>query len=607
MCAAKKKTRLPKKKDYPKHKARSARTPNRPRLEEKTWGPSFESCIGWFVCLSIVIAPLVFNSHIRNFADLPQRTFIQAAVAFFCLLGLLRAVVLRCPLELPRDICSCALAVFACWALVSTLWSMNFYDAFYAAVHWSACALAALGLAAWMRSDVWLGRLAGSFVVSGELVCAVALLQPFMGPTWIPSVRMPSAAFGNPNVLAEFLCFTIAFSAFAGWFLRRRQFLLAMLCWHSCVSGLLVLYFIRCRSAWLAIGCLVLWSASLFLKRRAGWKLFVLAAVLMLGVGGYTGYTFMTNPAFKRTIHGSANYRLIVWNNSFELFKQQPVLGHGAGSFPSVYASVLNINKADRTFDKNIQIRRAHNDFLQTAVELGLPGFLLLVFFTGGILVMALRLMSAQRTDFEQYIIFAASGSLVAFMVNASFGFPFQRALTPLLAFMSAGMIIALYCRQRAAFFCLSKRGTLIAAALGVAVAGILLLRFNLGIIESDAYYKRALAMEKRHRNVKALRYGLHALAARPGRMDVLTTVGRAYITTGRLDEGIDALQTVIKHQPYNLNALFILGVGYANAGRSAESLETFGRVLDIKPDFVEARPIVSRLKAHGRVKVNLN
>ena len=110
----------------------------------------------------------------------------------------------------------------------------------------------------------------------------------------------------------------------------------------------------------------------------------------------------------------------------------------------------------------------------------------------------------------------------------------------------------------------------------------------------------------KKGLNVKALDFGLQAIAACPGRMDVLTTVGRAYITTGRLDEGIAALQTVIKQQPYNLNALFILGVGYANAGRSAEALETFRRVLAIKPDFVEALPIVSRLKASGRVTVNL-
>jgi cytochrome c-type biogenesis protein CcmH/NrfG len=87
--------------------------------------------------------------------------------------------------------------------------------------------------------------------------------------------------------------------------------------------------------------------------------------------------------------------------------------------------------------------------------------------------------------------------------------------------------------------------------------------------------------------------------------MDVLTTVGRAFVTTGRLDEGIDALQTVTARQPYNLNALFILGAGYANAGRSAEALEAFRRVLEIKPDFIEAQRIVSRLKSQGKVKVN--
>ena len=600
MCAAKKKSRL-QKNDHPKHTQRPVRAPVSPRCEGQTW----EDCIGWLACLIIIVSPLVFNARIRNFADFPQRTVIQAAVALFCVLGLMRAVVLRCRLELPREICSCALAVFVCWAFLSISWSTSSYDALYAAVHWAACALAVLGLVAWMRSDLWLGRLAGSIVVSGALVSAVALSQQFLGMTRIPSVKIPSAAFANPNVLAEFLCITIAFTAFAGWFARRRL-LLAVLCWCVCTAGLLVLYYTHCRSAWLAIACLLLWSVGLLLKRYAGWKLFVPVAALVLCVGAYAGLNLATNPAVKRAFDGSANYRLIVWNNTLELLKQKPVLGHGAGSFPNMYGAVLNTNQADTAFGKDVQIRRTHNDFLQTAVELGLPGFFLLVFFAGGVLVMALRLMNAQRTEFEQFVLFAASGALVTFLVNAFFGFPFQRALTPLLAFLSAGMIIALYCRQREAFFYLSRRGALIAAALVIAVLGALLLRFNLGIIESDAYYKRALAMEKRRANVKALDFGLQAIAARPGRMDVLTTVGRAYITTGRLDEGIDALQTVIKRQPYNLNALFILGVGYANAGRSAEALETFRRVLAIKPDFVEARPIVSRLKAHGRVKVNL-
>lgn len=600
MCAARKKSRL-QTQDHLKHNQRPVKVPVSSRCEGQTW----EDCIGWLVCLLMIVAPLVFNARIRDFADLPQRTAIQAAIALFFILGLLRAVMLRSRLELPREICSCVLVVFVCWALLSVSWSASSYTALYSAVHWSACALILLGLAAWLRSDVWLARLAGSIVVSGALVSAVALSQLFLGMTRIPSVKIPSAAFGNPNVLAEFLSITIAFTAFVGWFARRRL-PLAALCWCVCAAGLLVLYFTRCRSAWLAIACLLLWSAGMLLKRYAGWKLFVLVAALVLCVAGYAGLTLVNNPAVKSSFGGSANYRLIVWNNTIELLKQKPVMGYGAGSFPNVYGSVLNINQADKAFGKDVQIRRTHNDFLQTAVELGLPGFLLLVFFSGGVLVMALRLMVAQRTEFEQFVLFAASGALVAFLVNAFFGFPFQRAITPLLAFSSAGMIIALYCRQREAFFYLSRRGALIAAALVIAVLGVLLLRFNLGIIESDAYYKSALAMEKRHANAKALDFGLQAIAARPGRMDVLTTVGRAYITTGRLDEGIAALQTVIKCQPYNLNALFILGVGYANAGRSAEALETFRRVLAIKPDFMEARPIVSRLKAHGRVTVNL-
>jgi O-antigen ligase len=575
-------------------------------LQEKPRGLTFDDCAGWFACLLILVAPLVFNARLRDFADLPQRTFIQAAVALFCVLGVMRAAVMRIRLEVPRDFCSCSLAVFTCWALASILWSSGLYNSFYASVHWSACAAFALVLVTWLRSDIWLRRFAGTIVVSGMLVGSLALSQQFLGMTRIPVVKIPAAAFGNPNILAEFLCCTIAFSLFAGWYARRRLFP-ALLCWSACAAGISLLYFTHCRSAWLAIGCLVLWSLCLYIKRRAGWRMFLLAAVLMLGLGGYTGYAFVKNPVLKSAIDGSANYRLIVWDNSFELIKQQPLLGHGAGSFPFVYASVVNSNRADRRFDKDIQIRRAHNDFLQTVVELGLPGFVLLVFFAGGVLVLTLRLMDAHRTDLERFILFAASGALVTFLVNASFGFPFQRAVTPLFAFASAAMIIALYCRQRAAFFVLSRKGILITIALTVAISGVLLLRFNLGIIESDAYYKLALAMEKRNRNAKALMYGLQALAARPGRMDVLTTVGRAYITTGQLDKGIDALQTVIEQQPYNLNALFILGVGYANAGRSVEALGSFRRVLAIKPDFIEARPIVSRLKAHGRVKVNLN
>jgi len=603
MCPAKKKSGSNKKKNLQSGAAPAVARGISHGEGQLSWKQRLDFCAGWLACLIIIVSPIVFNARISNFADLPQRTVIQTAVALFCMLGLVRAA-MQCRLDVPRDMCSCVLVAFAGWTLVSALWSTNPYDARYAAVHWSACALVALGFVAWLQSDVWLGRFAGSVVVSGALVTALGFAQLAGGMRWIPSVRVPSAAFANPNVLGEFLCMTILFSASAACLLRRRP-AGAALCWIVVAAGLPLLYLTGCRAAWLAVVCATLWCAGLLLKRRRGWKVFVPVAALILCSGLLAGSVLMQHPGVKRSLDGSSQYRLTVWENALELLKQRPLTGHGAGSFASMYGSVVNTWHTDPSFGKDVQIRRAHNDFVQTAVELGLPGAALLLVFFAGVLVLALQLMNALRSAFEEFILYAGSGALVAFVVTACFGFPFQRSVTPLLAFASAGMIIALYCREKKAFFIVSREKILIAAACIFAVAGLVALRFNLGTIESDGHYKRAVALEKRGNNSRALEFALKARDASPARMDVLTTLGRAYVTTGRLNEGIEALETVTSRQPHNLNALFILGAGYANAGRSAEALEAFRRVLEIKPDFVEAQRIVGRLKSQGRVQVN--
>lgn len=600
MSAAKQKQRLSRKKNPRRSVASAAAT----RTQYPTWDVRFEACVGWLACLIIIVAPLVFHSRMINFADLPQRVFIQGAVALLCALGLLGdAVRLRC--DLPRDMCSCLAAAFACWALVSVFWSTSLYDALYASLHWAACILALLGFVSWLHQDLWLRRFAVSVVVSSALVNAVALAQLFLKMRVIPFVGMPASAFANPNVLAEFLSMTLIYCVCAGLLSRRRP-LASVLCWSAAASHLLVLYYTGCRSAWVAVVVAVLWCMLLYCKTRTGWRYVLPALIIAACAFVFSVFSLSARPEIRRSLDGSAVYRLIVWENTVELVRQKPFSGYGAGSFPYMYGSVLNTHQSDTTFGKQRQIRRAHNDFLQTAAELGLPGAGLLVLFFGGVLTLSLRLSDAQRSYLERFVLYACSGALAAFLVTSFFGFPLQRSVTPFLAFSSAALIIALYCRQNDAFFRIRQRGRLIAAALIVVAAGAVLLRYNLAIIDSDVYYKKALGMERRGANARALAFSRRAHELCPGRMDVLTTFGRACVTTERLDEGIKALETVADRQPYHLNALFILGTGYANAGRPADALETFRRVLDIKPDFIEAKRIVSRLKAQGRVKVNL-
>jgi hypothetical protein len=68
-------------KGYSKHSARASATADARRCEEQPREQRLEKCCGWLACVLIIAAPLVFNAGISNFADLPQRTVIQAAVA----------------------------------------------------------------------------------------------------------------------------------------------------------------------------------------------------------------------------------------------------------------------------------------------------------------------------------------------------------------------------------------------------------------------------------------------------------------------------------------------------------------------------------------------
>ena len=137
-------------------------------------------------------------------------------------------------------------------------------------------------------------------------------------------------------------------------------------------------------------------------------------------------------------------------------------------------------------------------------------------------------------------------------------------------------------------------------------VAGTALIQFNWGNIISDEYFRTAMAMEKKKANSRALEAGLNAHKYNKYRTDILSTVGRAYVTTGKFNQGIEVLERATSKYPYHLNALFILGVGYANSGNKEKALETFKRVLKIKPEMPDIKRLILILKTRGKVKVNL-
>lgn len=149
------------------------------------------------------------------------------------------------------------------------------------------------------------------------------------------------------------------------------------------------------RGAWLALavaGLIVLWKRNRFAA--------VLVGILLAGLTVRLSFDLARTP--------SVDLRLELWVNVLETISP---FGLGLGSFRWNYP----------------WYEYAHNDLLQIAFELGLPG--VLVF--GGFLVSCLRRGAAT----ERLV-------LVAFLVEGLFGFPLYNPVTMALAALATGSLL---------------------------------------------------------------------------------------------------------------------------------------------------------------------
>jgi tetratricopeptide (TPR) repeat protein len=302
-----------------------------------------------------------------------------------------------------------------------------------------------------------------------------------------------------------------------------------------------------------------------------------------------------------------SEYRLIPWQNALYMAREKPWHGFGAGNFSVFYPQYNHKAVIDPAFDVSRTVGKAHNDYIQTAVELGLPGAVLFIVLPVYGLLVAWRLRAVGSESVP--MVTGLSGGLVAFMVVAFFSFPMERSMPPLLLFSWLGMLVVLYnqlyCHETYWHITVPPLAGAALFAL-LFIGGVSLMRFNFNNLTCDRYYLKAISMEQKGQATSALSEGLAGRNFNPYRMDIMTTIGRAYAAMGDLDNAIKTLEEVLNKYPCKLNALFLLGAAYAHADENEKALETFMKVLQIKPDYPKVKEIVFSIKAHGKARVNL-
>jgi len=577
-------------------------------LSRELWALRIDNTIRILAILLLGIAPLVFISGLYDFADLPQRTFIQAVAV---VLILLRAVIvlLKREIHIPRNPVFIVIIAFVGWSSLSMLWAHNSYEWFYSTIHFISCAIIVFSISSTLFPGTWISGIRITLFFTAACVAALGLMQHFFEVSWVPMSVSPAATFGNPNMAAEYLAIILPLIIAAGIF--QQGIVLRCTAWVVVLVSALFLFYARCRGAWLAVFCAILYmgisSVCMRLPKNVLVRSLIAGSVLSICM---ILLILFSAPGKKLQQAAYSEYRLIPWKNALYMAMEKPLRGFGAGNFKVFYPQFSHKAVVDPAFDVGKIVGKVHNDYIQTAVELGLPGTVLFILLPVYGLIAAWRLRSAGpgSVDFKP-LVTGLSGGLIAFMVVAFFSFPMERSMPPLLLFMYLGILAVLYNQPgcRGTYWAIKVPHPAGAALFALlCIAGVGLIRFNYNNLTCDGYYFETMGMEKTGQARAALSEGLKAQKFNTYRMDIMTAVGRAYVAIGEFDNAIKTLSGVLDKYPCNLNALFFLGAAYANADENEKALKTFVRILQIKPDFIDARNIVFAIKANGKVRVNL-
>nr|WP_283937905.1 O-antigen ligase family protein [Sphingomonas caseinilyticus] len=121
-------------------------------------------------------------------------------------------------------------------------------------------------------------------------------------------------------------------------------------------------------------------------------------------------------------------------SNSTELALQFAPFGSGIGTFPKLYVLTEDADRIDRYY-----VNHAHNDYLELAVETGLPGVLLIILFMlwwGRSVVQMLRSPAADQ--------FAMAGAIAsaAILLHSLVDYPLRTAAISAVFAMSIVLVI---------------------------------------------------------------------------------------------------------------------------------------------------------------------
>lgn len=270
--------------------------------------------------------------------------------------------------------------------------------------------------------------IANALITGGLFSGAMATMQLAMGVDSAPYLyRLTThgavGLFSNPNHQAAMLACLIPMIALWLAKLSRRSiqvdlvatvlvfFILILVIVTGSRSGLAISFFSLLCSFWLHDAC----SFGIGYKIRRRYRIFyiliciVAAAILILTIA------LGRNLAIIRLseLNVSNDLRVADFHIFLELAKNYFPFGSGGGTFDPAFRII-----EPASIIKDTYVNHAHNELIETAITLGLPGLLMIIWFVGWLFVSMINVLIVPHRDRDGYAVLG--GVLITIMLLAS-------------------------------------------------------------------------------------------------------------------------------------------------------------------------------------------
>ncbi len=285
-----------------------------------------------------------------------------------------------------------------------------------------------------------------ALLASGVLVSLMAVPGYLAAPAGSQAASALSGSFHYPNGLASFLIlivflpFTLIFHARTRLLSVASTLLFAILC-----AALVLTY---SRGAWVSgLLALALW---ILLDRRLIWThrsrmvlAVVLTLILVLAVSRRPAveiaprFASLIEATSKESHEPSFQWRQEIYAWTIDIIKDHPWTGTGIGTFP------IAIKLHQRA--PYITGLYAHNHYLQTAAEMGLPGLAVLLLFLAFLFRRGWRIIGSQEPQsLERSLAIGLAAGLLGSSLHAAVDFGWSYPAVAVVLGVEAAMLLGL-------------------------------------------------------------------------------------------------------------------------------------------------------------------